>query len=341
MKKTVILWVLALLFAFGGKVHAADSRANAILDETEKVMKEVKVIGAGMLLDGTLLTELEIDKNNGVAYMSLLGEGMIWIDSQSQMSYIYSKGKYYFEPLEDGDLDLDTDFSTEVDRTLDFTYIGEAMYKVKEENVNCYKLSGIHKEQDSSAVYTYYISTDSYRMIAIEGSTEGMTTATYYYYPESVTVPQEAREKAVIMEGYSFTVDKVTYKVEYVKGNPVLYVTGAKSAKGNVKLPDTVSILEKKYKVYAIDAAAFKNNKKITSVTIGKYVHTIGKQAFYNCKKLKSVRINSTVVTKIGTKAFYKNAKTLKFKLPKKKASKYKKLIEKSKVSSRLVISQY
>lgn len=342
MKKTAVLWILALLFVLGGKVQAADSRVDAILDEAEKAMKEVKVIGAGSVIDGSLLSELEVDMNTGVIYMGLMEDNSIWMDKQSNISYMYSDGKYYFMPLENGELDsTNIDFSADIDRTLAFTYVGEVTYKVKDTSVNCYELSAIQKEQGYTTVYTYYISTETYRLAAIEIAMEGISSTTYYYYPEAVTVPQEIKDKATLMEGYSFTKNKITYEVGYVKGNPVLYVTKARKVKGKVKLPDTVSILGKQYKVYGIEAAAFKNNKNITSVTIGKYVRAIGKQAFYNCKKLKNVTIKSTKITKIGTKAFYGNAKTLKLKVPKKKASKYNRLIQKSKVSSKLVISKF
>jgi hypothetical protein len=43
-------------------------------------------------------------------------------------------------------------------------------------------------------------------------------------------------------------------------------------------------------------------------------------------------------VTKIGSKAFYGTAKKLKVKVPKKKISKYKKLLKKSKVSAKLTV---
>ena len=58
------------------------------------------------------------------------------------------------------------------------------------------------------------------------------------------------------------------------------------------------------YKVTTVKSNAFKNNKKITKVTIGSNIKTIGNQAFYNCKKLKTVSINKNV-RGIGKLAFY------------------------------------
>ena len=66
---------------------------------------------------------------------------------------------------------------------------------------------------------------------------------------------------------------------------------------------------------------AFKNNKFITKVTIGKNVKTIGANAFSGCKKLKKVTIGKNV-TSIGDKAFYKCTALTKITIP----SKVKKL---------------
>ena len=86
----------------------------------------------------------------------------------------------------------------------------------------------------------------------------------------------------------------------------------------------------KTYKVTAIAANAFKNNKKLKKVTIGENVKTIGKNAFYGCKKLKTVTIKTSQLTKktVGKNAFAKiNSKT-KVKVPKSKLKAYKKLLK-------------
>lgn len=75
-----------------------------------------------------------------------------------------------------------------------------------------------------------------------------------------------------------------------------------KNAK-KVSIPDTITWDGITYKVTAIAEDAFKNNKKITSVTIGSNVTTIGNSAFYGCKKVKKVTIGKGVTT-IGANAF-------------------------------------
>ena len=84
--------------------------------------------------------------------------------------------------------------------------------------------------------------------------------------------------------------------------------------------------------VTAIDKNAFKGNKNITKVTIGKNVKSIGKNAFAGDKKLSRVIIKSKKLKKIGKNAFSrKGGKKIKFVVPKAKKKAYKKLLKKAK----------
>lgn len=128
-----------------------------------------------------------------------------------------------------------------------------------------------------------------------------------------------------------------------------------KSAK-TVKIPDTVTRNNVILKVVQISDRAFKNNKTLTKivigknvnkigdkaffkavslkkVTIGKNIKSVGKCAFYGCKNLSKVTVKSTVLSKVGKKAFKGIKKKAKIVLPKAKFTKYKKLIVKSKTS--------
>lgn len=98
-----------------------------------------------------------------------------------------------------------------------------------------------------------------------------------------------------------------------------------------VKIASTVKINGVKYKITEIGKNAFKNNKKIKKVIIGKYVSKIGKRAFAGCKKLKAVNIKSKRLKTVGNKAFYKNSKKIKFKFPKGKKKVYRALLIKAK----------
>ena len=104
-----------------------------------------------------------------------------------------------------------------------------------------------------------------------------------------------------------------------------------KKSLSTVKIASKVKIDGVVYKVTEIGKNAFKKNKKIRKVIIGKYVSKIDKGAFAGCKKLKVVNIKSKRLKIVGNKAFYKNAKKIKFKFPKGKKKVYRALLIKAK----------
>ena len=115
-----------------------------------------------------------------------------------------------------------------------------------------------------------------------------------------------------------------TAKKEVAYKKPV-----SKKAK-TVTIPTTVKINGVTYKVTQIADNAFANNKKITKVTIGSNVTTIGKKAFYGCKKLKTITIKTTKLTgkRVGSKAFKGIYAKATIKVPKSKLTSYKKLLK-------------
>ena len=89
--------------------------------------------------------------------------------------------------------------------------------------------------------------------------------------------------------------------------------------KTKVTIQDTVKVGNYSFKVTTIGKNAFKNNKKLTQVIIGKHVTKIGANAFNGAKKLKKITIKSTQLKKVGKKAFKGIDKKCKIKVPKKK----------------------
>ncbi|MBR6403449.1 MAG: leucine-rich repeat protein [Eubacterium sp.] len=96
------------------------------------------------------------------------------------------------------------------------------------------------------------------------------------------------------------------------------------------------------YKITSKNTVAYNapKNKNIRSVIIPEKVNingkpykvtSISKDAFKNCKKLKKIVIKTTSLKKIGSNAFKGINPKAKFKLPKKKFAKYKKMIKKAK----------
>lgn len=125
----------------------------------------------------------------------------------------------------------------------------------------------------------------------------------------------------------------VTYQVTKsgAKEGCVAYTKAKKNVRGSVTIPATVTIDGVTYKVTSVAANAFKGNKKITKVTIGKNIEKIGKNAFYGCKKLSSITFKTTKLkaSKVGKNAFKGVKAKVTVKVPKNKAKDYKKWLKK------------
>lgn len=143
-----------------------------------------------------------------------------------------------------------------------------------------------------------------------------------------VKVSHLASGKAV--KGGVYTIGKLKYKVtSTAKKSRTVTVVGhakGKAATGSASVPATVKIAGQKFKVTAVGASAFKNTK-LTSVTIGKYVTTIGKNAFAGSKKLTKVTVKSKALKSVGKGAFKGINKKAKFKVPASKVKAYKKIL--------------
>ncbi len=72
-----------------------------------------------------------------------------------------------------------------------------------------------------------------------------------------------------------------------------------------------------------------KGLSKLTRLTTGCNVTSIGRDAFKDCKALKSVTISASKLKTVGKDAFSGIAGKAVFKLPKKQLSKYRKMIRK------------
>ncbi|MBE5927729.1 MAG: leucine-rich repeat domain-containing protein [Lachnospiraceae bacterium] len=128
---------------------------------------------------------------------------------------------------------------------------------------------------------------------------------------------------------------KVT-KSHKTKGT-VIFVKPKNKNVTNVTIPATVKVKGVTYKVTAIEKNAFVGCKKLTKVTIGKNVATIGTKAFYNCKKLKTITFKTTKLTakKIGKNAFKGTNSKATVNIPKSKYNVYKKALKAKGVSAK------
>lgn len=155
--------------------------------------------------------------------------------------------------------------------------------------------------------------------------------------PENPTKPTTNTTKKPAAKGKTLKDSKgATYKVTgaKVKNPTVTYVKPKKNVKKG-SIPATITVKGVKYQVTAVSKDAFKNNKKVTQVTIDKNVKNIGKNAFYGCKNLKKVIIKTTKLTKktVGKNAFKGIHKKATIKVPKKKLDAYKKILKDAGIS--------
>ncbi len=113
-----------------------------------------------------------------------------------------------------------------------------------------------------------------------------------------------------------------------IDSKEVTFVKAKNSKKTSVRIPATIIVNGYTYKVTTIANKAFKNNKKLKSVTIGKNVRKIGKETFCNCKELKKITIKSNVLKSVGKNAIKGIDNKATIKVPKQQLNKYKKLFK-------------
>ena len=148
------------------------------------------------------------------------------------------------------------------------------------------------------------------------------------------TVNVEVLPKA-LEKGTKFTNGKLVYEVvkelDTPKGGTARVVGIASKYKKkltSLSVPATVTGVDGTYKVVGVKAGAFKKNKKLKTVTIGKNVTSIGKNAFNGCTKLKKVTIKATKA-KFGKNAFKGISSKASFFVPKKQLKSYKSKLKK------------
>ena len=109
----------------------------------------------------------------------------------------------------------------------------------------------------------------------------------------------------------------------------------AKSA----KVPATVKINKKTYKITTIASNAFTGYDKLNSVSIGKNIRKIAKDAFSGCDKLTTITINSKKLTAKNVKGAFANSNIKTVYVPADKVDSYKKIFTKKITGSKKNIS--
>lgn len=138
----------------------------------------------------------------------------------------------------------------------------------------------------------------SYAILDAKGVTFTAGTATEDTAKDTAKAP--AKGDVITANGARYTVTKAATKDTY----GTVSFKAPKSGATSVSIPATVTVDGYKYKVTSIAASAFSGNKTVTSVTIGKYVKTVGKKAFYNCSNLTAIKVSSTKFTSTSVKSY-------------------------------------
>ena len=137
-------------------------------------------------------------------------------------------------------------------------------------------------------------------------------------------------ETGVPSVGMLIKYKKAIYKVREVNatGGTVMLVK-RNSKKAKFVIPATIKSGNYTFKVTSIANKAFKGDKKLKKVVIGKNVQVIGKRAFEKAKNLRSITIKSVSLKKVGRSAFKGIHAKAKIKVPAKKMKAYKRLLKK------------
>ena len=137
-------------------------------------------------------------------------------------------------------------------------------------------------------------------------------------------------ETGVPSVGMLIKYKKAIYKVREVNatGGTVMLVK-RNSKKAKFVIPATIKSGNYTFKVTSIANKAFKGDKKLKKVVIGKNVQVIGKRAFEKAKNLRNITIKSVALKKVGRSAFKGIHAKAKIKVPAKKMKAYKRLLKK------------
>ncbi|SDB24079.1 leucine-rich repeat protein [Butyrivibrio sp. INlla16] len=278
-----------------------------------------------------------------------LSKGSYYTNDTKNISYFYT---YYKACIDEGSIKVNEKSLTEADADLDkdgtwdinIVLTLDSAYKFVDMTITALptcsiktsitkSLSESTKAELDKAKYAYYreatfIFPDSKSSSSPEDDkTEETGKAEKTEKAKKVEDPAPAAHavgEAVENGGASYTISSVDEGKE-----AVTYAKPDSNKVTSATIPDTITIDNKEYKVTEIAANAFKNNKKLKKITIGKNINKIGANAFFGCKNLKNIKFKTVLLTKktVGKNAFKGVNAKAKAKVPKKVLKLYKKFL--------------
>ena len=137
-----------------------------------------------------------------------------------------------------------------------------------------------------------------------------------------------AQPKKELKKGGVYKAGKLYYKVLSTAKREVAVLKPVKKTEKSITIPGNVKLEGISCTVTQIAKNAFRKNKKLTKVTIGKNVQVIGKNAFNGAKKLKKMIIKSKKLKKAYASSIRGISKKAVIQAPKAKKKAYTKLFQ-------------
>ncbi len=151
-------------------------------------------------------------------------------------------------------------------------------------------------------------------------------------YEREYVAPPEDTEPKPLKPGTKFKDKKsgAWYMVSALSdvGPQVLYYKPISKTKKKITVPATVTYKKITYKVTEIAQFAFKGNKQLKTLNLGKNIRYINRRAFQGCEKLKTIKFLGTKLKTVSNGTFKGMNKNCVIKVPKKKYKAYKRLLK-------------
>ena len=200
-------------------------------------------------------------------------------------------------------------------------------YLAKKDSYTAESLAALQSAIDQAKAVKNDASKDA---AAVKAAEEALKTAIDALVPKK-TDQDPGNTGTVVPVGRTFTYKNAVYKVTGTKAGAatVSFVKPSKKTNKKFTIPAVVKKDGISFKVTAIEKNAFKGNKMLTQVVIGKNVKSIGANAFSGDSRLKKITIKSTVLAKAGKNALKGVNAACKIKVPKSKRTSYTKILKK------------
>ena len=182
----------------------------------------------------------------------------------------------------------------------------------------------IAQEYDATSYQEYYLTIKGSSLINVYKGSDTCTITDYF--KKTSESSGKTVKKAILSSGiYKLNNSKKT--AVFTAPNP--FIKGGTS----LKIPDTIKVQGKTYKVIEIAANACANNMLLTTLTVGKNVKAISANAFSGCANLRKITFKGAALGKVKANAFTGTKDNAVVTCPKAKLARYTKLLQKAGLS--------